>query len=341
MSFLIRLLSAETGAADTVTAVSETVAEDTSAIETTLQEETTADLSLESVNAEISDNLNEAVENANQLVQTLQGYIPKIIAFGINLLIALALFFIGKLVIRLLMKIVNKFMQRSKIELSVQKFLDSLIQALLYFVLLIIICNQIGIQTTSFIALLSTAGLTIGLALQGSFSNFAGGVLILLLKPFRVGDYIIDGSSGKEGTVNKIDLFYTVIVTVDNKMITIPNGSLSNSHVTNASAFDTRRIDLRVGINYDNNVEQAKNVLRKMAETDPARLKEKKVEVYVADLAASEVTMELRVWVATKDYWDAYFRLKENMKRELDKAGIEIPYNQLDVHIKEGQVSVH
>ena len=193
MSFLIRLLSAETGAADTVTAVSETVAEDTSAIETTLQEETTADLSLESVNAEISDNLNEAVENANQLVQTLQGYIPKIIAFGINLLIALALFFIGKLVIRLLMKIVNKFMQRSKIELSVQKFLDSLIQALLYFVLLIIICNQIGIQTTSFIALLSTAGLTIGLALQGSFSNFAGGVLILLLKPFRVGDYIIDG----------------------------------------------------------------------------------------------------------------------------------------------------
>lgn len=310
--------------------IASTVAEETTAIEET----TTAD-TLNEVGAEISDNLNQAVENANKFVETLESYIPKIIGFGINLIIAVLIFAIGKIIINLLMKVINKFLQKSNIEISVQKFLDSLIKALLYFVLLIIICNQIGIQTTSFIALLSTAGLTIGLALQGSFSNFAGGILILLLKPFKVGDYIVDGSSGKEGTVQKIDLFYTMLVTVDNKLITIPNGNLSNTHITNASAFDTRRVDLTIGINYDNDTGKAKEILRRLGENDPARLKEKPVDVYIKDLAASEVTLELRVWVNTGDYWDAYFRLKENMKKKLDDAGIEIPYQQLDVHIKE------
>jgi small conductance mechanosensitive channel len=328
MKPIITLLTAGmTTAADEIAS---TVAEETTAIEET----TTAD-TLNEVGAEITDNLNQAVENANKFVETLESYIPKIIGFGINLIIAVLIFAIGKIIINLLMKVINKFLQKSNIEISVQKFLDSLIKALLYFVLLIIICNQIGIQTTSFIALLSTAGLTIGLALQGSFSNFAGGILILLLKPFKVGDYIVDGSSGKEGTVQKIDLFYTMLVTVDNKLITIPNGNLSNTHITNASAFDTRRVDLTIGINYDNDTGKAKEILRRLGENDPARLKEKPVDVYIKDLAASEVTLELRVWVNTGDYWDAYFRLKENMKKKLDDAGIEIPYQQLDVHIKE------
>jgi small conductance mechanosensitive channel len=328
MKPIITLLTAGmTTAADEIAS---TVAEETTAIEET----TTAD-TLNEVGAEITDNLNQAVENANKFVETLESYIPKIIGFGINLIIAVLIFAIGKIIINLLMKLINKFLQKSNIEISVQKFLDSLIKALLYFVLLIIICNQIGIQTTSFIALLSTAGLTIGLALQGSFSNFAGGILILLLKPFKVGDYIVDGSSGKEGTVQKIDLFYTMLVTVDNKLITIPNGNLSNTHITNASAFDTRRVDLTIGINYDNDTGKAKEILRRLGENDPARLKEKPVDVYIKDLAASEVTLELRVWVNTGDYWDAYFRLKENMKKKLDDAGIEIPYQQLDVHIKE------
>jgi small conductance mechanosensitive channel len=328
MKPIITLLTAGmTTAADEIAS---TVAEETTAIEET----TTAD-TLNEVGAEITDNLNQAVENANKFVETLESYIPKIIGFGINLIIAVLIFAIGKIIINLLMKVINKFLQKSNIEISVQKFLDSLIKALLYFVLLIIICNQIGIQTTSFIALLSTAGLTIGLALQGSFSNFAGGILILLLKPFKVGDYIVDGSSGKEGTVQKIDLFYTMLVTVDNKLVTIPNGNLSNTHITNASAFDTRRVDLTIGINYDNDTGKAKEILRRLGENDPARLKEKPVDVYIKDLAASEVTLELRVWVNTGDYWDAYFRLKENMKKKLDDAGIEIPYQQLDVHIKE------
>ena len=282
---------------------------------------------------EITDNLNQAVENANNFIQSLEKYLPKIIAFGINVCIAIAIFAVGKIVIGILMKIVKKFFKRANIEISVQKFLISLIRAILYFILFIILCNQVGIQTTSFVALLSTASLTIGLALQGSFSNFAGGVLILLIKPFKVGDYIVDGSSGTEGTVQKIDLFYTMIVTPDNKLITIPNGNLSNTHITNASAFEKRRVDIAVGISYESDMEKAKETVRLVGMQEPAKLAEEDVFVGIKALAESEVTIVLRVWVKTQDYWDAYFRMNEQLKKELDKAGIEIPYNQLDVHV--------
>ncbi|MDE7307556.1 MAG: mechanosensitive ion channel [Lachnospiraceae bacterium] len=295
--------------------------------------ESTKSDALSSVEAEITDNLNQAVENANNFIQSLEKYLPKIIAFGINVCIAIAIFAVGKIVIGILMKIVKKFFKRANIEISVQKFLISLIRAILYFILFIILCNQVGIQTTSFVALLSTASLTIGLALQGSFSNFAGGVLILLIKPFKVGDYIVDGSSGTEGTVQKIDLFYTMIVTPDNKLITIPNGNLSNTHITNASAFEKRRVDITVGISYESDMEKAKETVRSVGMQEPAKLAEEDVFVGIKALAESEVTIVLRVWVKTQDYWDAYFRMNEQLKKELDKAGIEIPYNQLDVHV--------
>ena len=285
--------------------------------------ESTKSDALSSVEAEITDNLNQALEK----------YLPKIIAFGINVCIAIAIFAVGKIVIGILMKIVKKFFKRANIEISVQKFLISLVRAILYFILFIILCNQVGIQTTSFVALLSTASLTIGLALQGSFSNFAGGVLILLIKPFKVGDYIVDGSSGTEGTVQKIDLFYTMIVTPDNKLITIPNGNLSNTHITNASAFEKRRVDITVGISYESDMELAKQTVRFVGMQEPARLVEEDVFVGIKALAESEVTIVLRVWVKTEDYWNAYFRMNEELKKELDKAGIEIPYNQLDVHV--------
>jgi len=296
-------------------------------------EESTKTDALSSVEAEITDNLNQAVENADNLIHSVEKFFPKIIAFGINLLIAAAIFAVGKIVINVLMKIVSKFFKRANIEISVQKFLVSLIRTVLYFILFIILCNQVGIPTTSFVALLSTASLTIGLALQGSFSNFAGGVLILLIKPFKVGDYIVDGSSGKEGTVQKIDLFYTMIVTPDNKLITIPNGNLSNTHITNASAFEKRRVDITVGVSYESDIEKAKETVRSVAIKEPARLTEEDVFVGIKALAESEVTIVLRVWVKTEDYWDAYFRMNEHLKKELDKAGIEIPYNQLDVHV--------
>lgn len=295
--------------------------------------ESTKSDALSSVEAEITDNLNQAVENANNFIHSLEKYLPKIIAFGINVCIAIAIFAVGKIVIGILMKIVKKFFKRANIEISVQKFLISLVRAILYFILFIILCNQVGIQTTSFVALLSTASLTIGLALQGSFSNFAGGVLILLIKPFKVGDYIVDGSSGTEGTVQKIDLFYTMIVTPDNKLITIPNGNLSNTHITNASAFEKRRVDITVGVSYESDMELAKQTVRFVGMQEPARLMEEDVFVGIKALAESEVTIVLRVWVKTEDYWNAYFRMNEELKKELDKAGIEIPYNQLDVHV--------
>lgn len=319
---------------EAITEVVTNAIRDLEAESTTLAEETTAAPVIQEVGAEVSKNLNEAVENANHFLDTLESYIPKIISFGINVLIAIFIFFIGRILIRMILKMCNRFMDKAGIEISVQKFLDSLIRAVLYVLLVVIICGQVGIQTTSFVALLTSVGVTIGLALQGSFSNFAGGVLILLIKPFKVGDYIIDGSSGKEGTVQRIDLFYTIIITSDNKQITIPNGDLSNTHITNASAFDTRRVDIKIGVSYDCDVEEARKLVEKVGENEPARLKDRPAEAYVTELAASEVSLSLRVWVKTEDYWTAYFRLNQQLKRALDQAGIEIPYNQLDVHIR-------
>lgn len=312
---------------------------ETTIVETTMEEPTTVEVTntdtLAQVGAEISENINTAVKNANQFMEALESYIPKIIAFGINLLIALVILAIGKILIRFLMKVVNNFLSRSHVEISVHKFLDSFIKAILYFVLLIVICNQMGIPTSSLVALLSTIGLTVGLALKDSFANFAGGILILVLKPFKVGDYIEDGSSGKEGTVQRIDLFYTMIVTVDNKLITIPNGSLCNTYITNASAFDTRRVDLKVGVGYDSDIEKAKAIIYEVGLHEPTRLPDQEPVVCVLDLAASEVSIALRVWVKTEDYWTATTNMKEQLKKSLDAADIEIPYSQIDVHMKQ------
>ena len=218
-------------------------------------------------------------------------------------------------------------------EISVKKFLLSLARALLYFVLIIIICNQVGIDTTSFIALLGTAGLALGLALQGSLSNFAGGVLILLLRPFSVGDYIIDAVSGKEGTVEKIDLFYTYLYTPDNRSVIIPNGNLTNSTITNVSSQDKRRVDIEAGISYNANMADAKRVIETLMEKDERILHDEQNAVVIKELAASQVTVLMRAWVRTENYWDVYFDMTEKIKDAFDKAGIEIPYNQLDVHV--------
>jgi small conductance mechanosensitive channel len=172
------------------------------------------------------------------------------------------------------------------------------------------------------------------LALQGSLSNFAGGVLIILLKPFRVGDYIIDNGSGREGVVQKIDLFYTKLKTKDNKAIVIPNGSLSNSAITNVTRYDERRVDIAFGIGYGEDIEKAKKIIMEIATNDEGVLQEPAIAVIVSELAASQVTITLRAWCKTENYWDVYFRLNENVKLALDKNGIEIPFNQLQVYVK-------
>lgn len=274
-----------------------------------------------------------AVSEANKLLETVEGYIPKVFDFAVNIVLAIVIFFVGKIIIKYILKFCRKFFEKARMEISIQRFLDSLIKVVLYVVLIVIICDKVGIDTASFIAVLGTLGLTVGLALQGSLSNFAGGVLILMLKPFRVGDYIVDNGTGREGTVEKIDLFYTKLITPDNKAISIPNGSLSNSSITNVTEFDKRRVDIAFGIGYADDIEKAKAVIFDVAAKDEAVLRDPEIAVIVTELAASQVTITVRAWCKTADYWNVYFRLMENVKNALDSNGIEIPFNQLQVHI--------
>ena len=231
-------------------------------------------------------------------------------------------------------KLINKTITKSKMEPIVGKFLLSLIKFGLYAVLAVVIVGIVGIPATSFIAMLSAASITIGLALQGSLSNFAGGVLILLFKPFRIGDYIKENVHGNEGVVTGIDLFYTKILTPDNKAIVIPNGALANNSVTNYTALEKRRVDIEVGISYDSDMKKAKDVINGVIATQEDILKDEPCVVAVSELAASQVTICVKVWVKTSDYWTAKWNLTENIKRALDDNNIEIPFNQLSVTLK-------
>ena len=277
---------------------------------------------------EVASDINK---KANAFVDYFKSHIDDIIGFGIRVLFALIIIFL----IKLILKICDRFFERAGTEISVRKFLNSLIRVLLYLVLIIIVCSQVGIETTSFIALMGSAGLALGLSLQGSLSNFAGGILILMLKPFVVGDYIIDGGSGKEGTVTRIDLFYTNLVTGDNKKVVIPNGTLANSNVTNITAFDKRRVDILIGIGYSSDIKKAKEILERLAKNHQKVLKDEDVMVFVNSLDESQVTLGLRVWSKTEDYWTVKFDLNEQIKSEFDKNDIEIPFNQLEVHMKQ------
>lgn len=265
---------------------------------------------------------------------TIEGYIPMIMNFFVDVIVALILLVVGKFVIKKLLKLCDKFFTKANMEISIKRFLDSLIKVVLYIVLIIIICNQVGIDTASFIAVLGTLGLTVGLALQGSLSNFAGGVLIIMLKPFRVGDYIIDNGSGKEGVVDRIDLFYTKLITGDNKAIVIPNGALSNAAITNVTQYDKRRVDLTFGISYNDDIEKAKALLLDVATKDKAVISDPAAVAVVTELSASQVSITVRAWCNTADYWGVYSRVLENGKKVLDENGIEIPFNQVQVHVK-------
>ena len=299
---------------------------------------------LEAATTETTDmtlqNPEETIKKASALVEQLKNLIPSIIKFGINVIIALIIFWIGKVLINIVLKICKRFFERTKMEVSVSKFLNSLIKVGLYIVLISVLLETVGIKTTSFVAVLGTASLAIGLSIQGSLSNFAGGVLILILKPFAVGDYIIESGSGKEGTVYKIDLFYTTLITLDNKKTVIPNGNLSNTSLTNVTAFDTRRVDFEIGISYDSDIKKAREILEETAKKNDLVIKDKEIFSYVANLDASQVTLGLRVWAKTSDYWTVKFDLTEAIKNELDANNIEIPFNQLVVHVEDSNANI-
>ena len=279
--------------------------------------------------------LQEISDNPGAIRTYLEGMVPSLLSFLVQVVVAIIVLLIGSRIIKFLLKLIRKSLDRSKVEAGVVTFLCSLVKYSLYFVLAMIILAQFGVTTSSVVAVLGSAGLTLGLALQGSLSNFAGGVLILLLKPFKVGDYIIEHSHNNEGTVTEISIFYTKLLTVDNKLIVIPNGTLSNSSLTNVTNKDRRRVDLVVGIAYEADIRTAKDVIYAVAEKEEARIPEEKPVVYVDNLAASSVDIGLRVWVKTGDYWPARWRMTENIKYALDAKGISIPYQQIDVQIKQ------
>lgn len=279
----------------------------------------------------IENNIENITNEVSQLSKITNNLLDKIIAFGIKVLVAIVIFVVGRFVIKKVLKIAERVMSKSSVDVGVVKFVQSVLNIVLYILLIIIICGQVGIETTSFAALLASGGLAAGLAFEGSLSNFAGGVLILVMKPFSVGDYI--DSNGVEGEVEKIDFFYTSLVTIDNKAVKLPNGTLSNSVLTNYSMHNKRRVDVEVGIHYDDDIKKAKTVLTDIMNSYKNILVEEENVVVVKSLGESSVNMEVRMWVATENYWDGKFYLNETIRVKLDEAGITIPYNQLDVRI--------
>lgn len=293
------------------------------------------DTTIADTTQEVTDATQEAVKQVNQLTQYVQDSIPELITFGLKVLAALVAFFVGRLVIRWIRKIVRRSFERSGADKGVEQFVDSLLKYGLYALLVFSLISSLGFDTTSVAAVLASGGVAIGLALQGSLSNFAGGVLILLLKPFVVGDYIIEDSNGKEGTVKEIQIFYTKLSTIDNKTIVIPNGMLTNNSITNATAKDERQLDLRVGISYDADIRQAKSVIENLLIKDECIIKNEQINVFVHELADSAVVLGIRAWVKNEEYWETRWRLIEEIKILLDENGIEIPYPQMAVHMKE------
>lgn len=258
----------------------------------------------------------------------------KALHLGIRVVLAVVAFFIGTQLIKIVRKLVKKSMKHANAELGVIQFMDSFIKAVLYVVLAFMIASGFGLDAASVVAVLGSAGVAIGLAIQGSLSNFAGGVLILLLKPFKVGDYIIEDSNKNEGTVQEIQLFYTKLATPDNKIIILPNGTLANSSLTNVSSCNVRRVDIKVGIAYEADIRRAKEVLTDVLREDEETLKDKEMLVYVDELADSSVNLGVRCWFPSEKYWTGKWRITEAVKYALDENGISIPYPQVDVHCK-------
>lgn len=259
---------------------------------------------------------------------------PKVFEIGKTIIVALLIWFIGRKAIKFALSLVKGVFERGRIEEGVQSFLMSLIRILLYGVLVVILAGTVGIETGSVVALLGSAGLTIGLALQGSLSNFAGGVLILVLKPFKIGDYIV--ANGLEGVVTDIDIFYTKLLTGDNRMVVLPNGALSNSNLINVTHETIRRVDLMASVDYDSDIRKVKSLLFDIGSNLEYSFEDEghPVQVYVDAYGDSAIHVGLRFWVQASDYWKAKWTANEQIKESFDQAGISIPFNQLDVMIK-------
>ena len=276
----------------------------------------------------------DVVENPGVIKQYLEKFLPSVLSFAIQVVVAIVVLVIGTRIIKGIVKMLKMGFARRNMELGVSNFLANLIQYVLYFILIMMILSWFGVATGSVVAMLGSAGLTIGLALQGSLANFAGGVLILILKPFKVGDYVSVNGDTVMGTVMEITMFYTKISSDDNKVVHIPNGTLADSNITNFTMMDKRRIDVSVGVAYESDLAKVKAVLTKVVESQELVLKEEPINVFVKELGDSAVEMGIRVWVKNQDFWPTKWKLTEEIKLALDKNNISIPYPQMDITVK-------
>lgn len=251
--------------------------------------------------------------------------------YGPKLLLAIVVLVVGLWIINRVVRVMGAGMERSNTEPTLARFLSSLVSIGLKALLLISVASMIGIETTSFIAILGAAGLAVGLALQGSLANFAGGVLVLLFKPFKVGDFV--EAQGVAGSVAEIQIFNTIVRTGDNKTVIVPNGAISNGVITNYSTQDTRRVDFVFGIGYEDDIGKAKGTLERLFSQDERTLDDPAVMIVVSELADSSVNITVRAWVQASDYWGLYFDMLERVKQTFDAEGISIPYPQRDVHV--------
>lgn len=276
----------------------------------------------------------EALQEVGKLAQYVNNKIPELIDFAFRVLLALIVFAIGAKLIGWVRKLVKRSLKRSSVDKGVEQFVDSVLKFGLYALLLFSIGKNFGLDTASVAAVLASGGVAVGLALQGSLSNLAGGILILIQKPFVVGDYIIEDTNKCEGTVKEIQIFYTKLVTVDNKTVIIPNGTLANNSLTNVTAQDKRKLDLKVDISYDADLQKAKELLENLLKEDSGVMKDEEMQIFVDSLGSNSVVLGMRAWVKTEEYWATRWRLLENMKLTFDENGIEIPYRQVTVHVE-------
>lgn len=281
----------------------------------------------------LANELGDKVEKLSQISwkEMFERYVPVVCDYLLRIALVLVIFFVGRKLIKKIVNLCDQALKRHGMEVTVRRFFCNVINALGYICMLGILLQTVGLTATSLTALVASAGVAVGLALQGSLSNFAGGVLILLMKPFVIGDYIVQGNT--EGTVKEIGLVYTELITADNRLIVIPNGTLIDSSIVNVTATGKRRLELSVGIGYKSDLKKAKEVLIRLGENDPARDPENPVNVFVSELAESSVNLGLHVWVSSSEYWNAKWRLTENIKMAFDEEGIEIPFKQVEISV--------
>ena len=298
-------------------------------------------LTTETVKTILADTTATQQEKAVALGQTLQNMtfediISMLVEWGVEIAakiaIALAIYFIGRWLIGRLVKVVNKICDKRGVEVSLQRFFNNMIKVVLYICLVLTIVGVLGIDTTSLIAMFASASLAIGMALSGTMQNFAGGVMILLLRPYRIGDYV--EAQGQAGTIKEITLFNTVITTVDNKIIYVPNNTISSGIINNYSQAATRRVDWNISISYGDDVEVARRVLMQLMTEDKRVKQDPAPVVYLTSLGSDTVNISARAWVDNVDYWGVFFELNERIYSELPKHGLHFPFPQLSVHIE-------